>query len=214
MLKRSIKYLVIVFINAVALYLYLSYWPDKFDHDYGPFLYVLGEYLKIFAVSFIGLGLMRLLSYLIGRKTDERKIFLKTTLSVLVILALSTPLYWDYYNKHLERVEDLLRQQLLSKISDGDFLAMGSRGSGLTRKEYSKLIELAGFPKIHETASQISYAHYFDGFLPDFLLKLEYVVPDTVKIDTVTINKPQYHKTIKTFSHAEGQKVVYEEGAL
>jgi len=213
MIKKSLKYLVIVFVNFIFLTILLTVWTDQFELYFNDLVRPI-EFLKLIGISILGLILLRF-AVSIFRTLKIKSINRKIGISILLIFLISGFFYIDYGNKiYTNRfANNELRNGIVKKIKPVENgLAFGNKAEYLTGKEYSEITKLKWFPKLPKSAENISYSYDYDGFLPDYSFLLSYDLPKETKVDTMTYKNGNFSKS-RIFEIIDNKKrVTYYEG--
>ncbi len=183
MIKKSIKYLIIILTNLIILTGLLAYWTDFIELNFNSWVRPI-EFLKILGVSLLSLmgiriaiGFFRKLNTVI-----KNRIIISTLLTIFI----SSFLYFDYSKKIYQNriLNGKLRNELAIKIEPANGLAYGTKADNLTFKEYELLTKVKWFPKLQKNADSISYYYTYDGFLPDYSFNVSYNLPKNIEIDS------------------------------
>lgn len=210
MLKKSLKYLTVVFVNFLILTFLLSIWTDDFELEYNHLVRPI-EFLKIIGISILGLILLRVTTKIIHRKFDINSSRAKIKVSILLILFISSCFYVYYgikiyKNRYLNKE---LRYGIMEKVEPVPYgLAYGSQAGNLTRREYLEISRLNWFPNLPKEADSISYSYDYDGFLPDYNFSLSYDLPKEIEVDTMTYKNRQFSKG-RNFEIIDNKKRVH-----
>ncbi|MEP2280960.1 hypothetical protein [Maribacter sp.] len=183
MIKKSIKYLVIVLINLIILTGLLAYWTDFIELTFNSYVRPI-EFLKIIGFTFLSLiGIKIAIGFFRKRNTSTKK---RIQISTLITILVSSFLYFDYskriYENRIQKRE--LRKELTLKIEPANGLAFGTKADNLTFDEYQEITRIKWFPKLQKNADSISYYYTYDGFLPDYSFNVSYNLPKNVEIDS------------------------------
>lgn len=212
--KKSLKYILIAFINATILTVLLAIWTDKLDLMFNQYDRIIGL-LKVFGLSGVALLGMRILVALLENGNSKNPRRKKIHYSIIFTLAVSSYLYGLYSVKIFNRLaNESIRQSLISKIETMPLLH-GTEAENMTYQEYVILADVAGFKKkIPESASNISYQYNYYGFLPDYTFTLQYEVPSNIDIEIIDFRDGGFRKS-QTFEEKGNIKLVkYEEGVM
>ena len=194
MLKKSLKYIIIVAVNLILLTILLALWTDKLELTFNEWVRP-REFLKIMAFNFLSLIAMRILITFYRRRniTTTR---LKIKMASLLTFLISSYLYIDYSTKVIgnEIVNRQFRKQIADKIQPSNRLANGTKAENLTIKEYEQITKMYWFPKLPSEASNIQYDYGYDGLLPDYSFTLKYDLPLQIKVDTINYEKGDFLK--------------------
>jgi len=183
MIKRSIKYLLIVLLNLIVLTGLLAYWTDFVELTFNSLVRPI-EFLKIIGFSLLSLiGIKIAIGFFRKHNTSIKN---RIIISSLVTLLISSFLYFMYskkiYENRIQKVE--LRKKLALKIKPANGLANGTEADNLTFEEYEEITKINWFPKLQKDADSISYYYTYDGFLPDYSFYLSYNLPNTIAVDS------------------------------
>lgn len=211
MLKRSLKYLLIAGSNAVVLALMLVLWADDVALKINPNIR-LRE-----AVQILGLTALILVGMLVlvrGLIKQHREGTAKKKIRYSVVLTLvSLSFFYSQYTVHsFNRLFNPARASLSEKMEAGTGLAYGTTAAGLSFEEYSILSDMVWFPAVPKRATEISYSHDYDGFLPDYSFSLAYTVPQTEYIKEMDYRDGRDWKTCSVEIIGDKQQVLYTEG--
>lgn len=210
MFRKSLKYLAVVFINFMILWLLLLAWLDDFEFEFNKDTYFF-ETLKLIGLSVLFLLLLRILVFLFRHfKINSKKVLLSSCL----VIVLSSSFYIDYsrriYNNRFINKE--LRAQVIQKVKPYQGSWFGNIAENLTEKEYHEITKIKWFPTIPKGAENISYNYEYEGFLPDYSFTLNYDLPVNTKVDTIHYKDHNFSKR-KTFEIVNNKKrVTYYEG--
>lgn len=186
MIKKSIKYLVIVLINLIILTGLLAYWTDFVELTLNSLVRPI-EFLKIIGVTLLSLiGIRIAIHFFRKRNISIKK---RVQISALITILMSSFLYYSYLKKIYEnRIEKReLRRGLAKKIEPANGLAYGSKADNLTFAEYQEITRITMFPKLQKSADSISYYYTYDGFLPDYTFNVSYTLPFNTEIDSTEL---------------------------
>ncbi len=204
--KRSLKYLVIIVINALLLTVLLHCWADRLFGLLNPG-YIKFEMIKIIGLS---IGLLFLIAIVItvakdyGLQKTKSKIILCGLLTVLASLLL----YIDYVPKiSFDSQQNQLRNQIAQKQKRLHNISNSYSWSNLDYNEYTQITNSKWFPKIQNEASNITINYLYDGFLPDYSFFLEYSLPLRVALDSTNLN----YGTIHIDTIGQLQQIEYNE---
>lgn len=200
-LGKSAKYLIVSLVNLAVLTILLALWTDDVELTFNPFVRPL-EFLKILVFGFLSLIAVRLYSFYL-RKKGITALSTKIKGAVVLTIFISSYLYIVYAQRIVSNViiKGALREQLAGKIKHWAGLANGTQAAGLTIMEYQTIVALTGFPALPPAACNIEYRYQFDGFLPDYSLRLIYDVP--LKTPIATYDKKDGH-----YSNSQSVEVI------
>ncbi|WP_298321248.1 hypothetical protein [uncultured Aquimarina sp.] len=213
MIKKSIKYLVIIFINLIILTSLLAIWTDKFELEFNSWVRPI-EFLKLIGISILGLISLRVLVK-VFRKLKVSSVKRRIGISICLILFISSFSYIDYGLKIYRNriVNNELRNEIVKKIKPVEFgLANGNRAENLTGNEYAEITKIKWFPKLPKEAENISYSYDYDGFLPDYSFSLSYDLPKEMKVDTMSYKDGTFSKRRNFEIIGNKKRVTYSEG--
>jgi hypothetical protein len=211
MFKKSIKYFLIAGINAGLLTILLALWTDDLEITFNSWVRPI-EFLKIIGLTFISLLAMRILVGVMNKRVKVNLAHRKLIYSSLLTLAISSYFYVSYVAKAYSTLFDEIRPQLLDKIEVIDVIGVGTTADSLTNHEYSLLTNITWFPEIHETAYEISYTDWHEGFLPDYTFLLTYTLPDSIDIDEMHLEEGRFSKELTVKVEGDRKLVTYMEG--
>ena len=183
MIRKSIKYLIIVLINLIILTGLLAYWTDFVELTFNSYVRPI-EFLKIIGFTFLSLiGIRIAIGFFRKRNTSIKK---RIQISALITILISSLLYFNYSKKVYEnRIQKSdLRKELAMKIEPANGLAFGTKADNLTFEEYQEITKIKWFPKLQKNADSISYFYTYDGFLPDYSFNVSYNLPKNIEIDS------------------------------
>lgn len=183
MIRKSIKYLIIVLINLIILTGLLAYWTDFVELTFNSWVRPI-EFLKIIGFTLLSLiGIRIAIGFFRKRNTSIKK---RIQISALITILASSFLYFNYSKKIYEnRIEKSdLRKELAMKIEPANGLAFGTQADNLTFEQYQEITRIKWFPKLQKNADSISYYYTYDGFLPDYSFTVSYSLPKTIEIDS------------------------------
>lgn len=186
MLRKSIKYVLIILVNLILLTIMLAIWTDDFELEFNILVRPI-EFLKLIGISIIGL-ISLTTSILIFRKFKINRVKTRINISVILILILSSYFYVDYsnkiYNNRISKGE--FRNEIMKKIEPiNNNLGRGTKAEKLTQAEYSEITKLYWFKNVPRNAENIEYFYVNDEFLPDYSFSLSYDVPKESMVDTL-----------------------------
>ncbi|WP_196888778.1 hypothetical protein [Aureivirga sp. CE67] len=186
-LKKSFKYLLIVFINFIILYFLFYLSLDAITLKFSSGFSELFELLKLVGISIITLLFLRILIFWFeSLKINSLKS--RVLFSIVLTLLISSKFYYSYSKDILYRITSEKRtiiNSATSKINEHvGGLTFGYKVEKLTIGEYQEIINIKDFPKIQKMAKDISFLYTYDGFLPDYTFKLSYKIPLNVKLDS------------------------------
>ncbi len=210
MFRKSLKYLAVVFINFMILWLLLLAWLDNFEFEFNKDAYFF-ESLKLIGLSILFLLLLRILVFLFRHfKINSKRVLLSSCL----VIVLSSSFYIDYsrriYNNRFINKE--LRAQVIQKVKPYQGSWFGNIAENLTEKEYHEITKIKWFPTIPKGAENISYNYEYEGFLPDYSFSLSYDLPISTKVDTMHYKDHNFSKS-RTFEIVNNKKrITYYEG--
>lgn len=213
MIKKSLKYLAIVFVNLIILRILLEVWTDKFELEFND-LVRLTEFLKLIGISIVGLILLRFtVSLYRSLKIISTK--RKIGVSIFLILIINSFFYFDYGKRIYfnQFVNNELRSGVMEKLKpleDGN--SYGSKADSLTGKEYAEITKIKWFPKLPKSAENISYNYSYYGFLPDYSFSLSYDLPKKSEIDTMNYVDGTFSKSRGFEIVGDKKRVTYSEG--
>lgn len=212
MLKKSLKYIVIVFANATLLTVLLALWTDRLELTFNDWVRP-REFLKI-----IGFSILTLISIRIFVSYFRQRNIITTTskiqISALLTFLISSYLYIDYTTKVVNNVvlNGQFRNQIADKIKPSNLLANGTKADSLTITEYQQITKMNWFPKLPDEAFNINYTYGYDSFLPDYLFTLTYELPVQMKVDTINIKKGDFSKYQSFVTVDNIKRVTYSQG--
>lgn len=211
MLKKSIKYLLIVTANLIALTTLLVFWTDRFELANNDLVRQL-ELLKILGLTVLSLIGIRILVFYFHKK-NVQTVRVKLIAAALLTLLISAFLYIDYSKKFVKNVieEREFRNKIADKIKPAKGLVFGTTAENLTIEEYRAIATTNRFPELPTEATNIMYNYQYDGFLPDYSFTLIYDLPTKMYFDTL---KYEYGNFLqyRTFDIVNNKKkVTYRE---
>ncbi|MCD4793382.1 MAG: hypothetical protein K8R54_09130 [Bacteroidales bacterium] len=210
-MKKSIKYLLIAFVNSVILTILLAIWTDEVELIFNDLIRPI-EFFKIIGITLLSLIGMRILVG-IYRKRKIYSLKKKVLYSVVLTFIISSYLYVDYSVRIVQNkvINQELRYSILSKVENANMLAYGTTADELTIEEYEEIRKMNWFPKIPDLAVNISYLYAYDGFLPDYIFRLIYFVPDSIEVGVINVEKGDFTKTQRFDIVGKMKKVTYQE---
>jgi hypothetical protein len=183
MIRKSIKYLVIVLINLIILTGLLAYWTDFVELTFNSWVRPI-EFLKIIGFTLLSLIGIRIAIGLFRKRNIPIK--KRIQISALITVLVSSFLYFDYskniYENRIQKRK--LRKELVLKIEPANGLAFGTKADNLTFEQYQEITRIKWFPKLQKNADSISYYYTYDGFLPDYSFNVSYNLPKNIEIDS------------------------------
>ena len=212
MIKKSLKYLAIIFVNMFVLTILLAIWTDKFELEFNDLVRTI-EFLKLIGISILGLILLRL-SVSVFRKLKITSSKRKIGISIFLILLISSYFYVDYGVKiYTNRIANYgLRNGIMNKIKPVEMgLAYGNKAENLTGTEYAEITKINWFPKLPKGAENISYSYDYDGFLPDYDFSLSYDLPINSEVETMTYENETFSKSRSFVIIGNKKRVTYSE---
>jgi hypothetical protein len=146
------------------------------------------------------------------RKRAINDVRTKLRIATFLTLLVSSYLYIDYSAKIINNriINGHLREQIATKVHSDE----GNRtiGSNLTIQEYQQISEITWFPKLPDDAANINYSYWYDGFLPDYIFELTYLLPKEAKVESFDIRQGDFTKTQTVNVIGDKIKVVYTVG--
>lgn len=212
MIKKSLKYLIVAFINVTLLTVLLALWTDRLELTFNDWVRP-RESLKIVGFTIVSLIAIRILvSYF--RHKSITTTSTKIKISALLTFLISSYLYIDYSTKVINNVilNGQFRNQIADKIKPSDIFAKGTKAESLTIKEYQQISKMYWFPKLPIEASNINYAYGYDGFLADYSFTLTYDLPAKIKVDTMNIKNGDFSQYQSFVTIGNINRVTYSEG--
>ncbi|MEO8406192.1 MAG: hypothetical protein ABI480_16405 [Chitinophagaceae bacterium] len=213
MIRRSLKYLLIAFANTAILTLMLALWTDELELKLNRGVRFF-EFLKIIGFTIaVLIGMRMLVSYF--KNINATRFRYKMRITILVTLLVSSYLYISYSYKVIKNVvvESNFRKQIADKIKTDDQLNKGA-GDSLSLKEYKETIKITKLPALPESATNISYEYYSEGFLPDYSLTLIYDMPLSATIESIDYKKGKFSKYQQWEIVGDKKRVTYSEGIM
>ena len=207
MIRKSIKYLIIVTVNLLILTVLLWFWTDSIEITFNDWVRPV-EFIKLLGITLISIVAIRI-SISIYRKLEINSKNKKLILSALLTVLISSYFYIDYSRKiYQNKFQNLeVRKNLERKIEPMDEGPLGTKAEDLTFEEYKEISKTNWFPKIQKEARNINYSYSYDGFLPDYSLEIRYDIPLNSKIDSSTMEYGKIHiDTIKDL-----KRITYNE---
>lgn len=212
MIRKSIKYFLIVFANLAILILLLVIWTDKLEMLYNSSV-VFIELLKILGVTTLSLISMRILvSFL--RNKNIYEIRKKIKYAVIVTCIVSSFLYINYSKKIIQNrlLNANIRERVWDKSKDkmeGGLL--GNYLDDLSFEEYNEISKINWYPQIPQSAEKISFHCSRRDFHGDYSFTLNFEVPVSEKISEMKYNKGQFSKSTNVEIIGNRKKVTYKE---
>ncbi|MHA7099040.1 hypothetical protein [Roseivirga pacifica] len=211
-MKRALKYLTILGFNFIALISLLILWTDPLELSFNELVRPI-EALKLISLSIILLIAIRVqITFFRQRKINnlKKRIRLSTALTIL----LSSYFYVTYTIKAVENrvIFKQSRKNVMSKVEITNSLTLGSKAENLTHQEYTFITQAGWFPEISSNATQISYEYKYDGFLPDYSLTIEYLLPKNENIEEFNIHDNDFFKSLTVNEINDKKYVKYIEG--
>jgi len=207
----KLRYLALIFINALILFVFLNISVDKLETILDDSIFEI-EIFKIIGFTILSLiGIRILVSYFRWKKINSKST--KQKISALLIFAICSVLYINYSQKIIENriVNQTLRRQISQKVKFINGSESETKAENLTFEEYEEIIKIKWFPKISKKAKNISYYYWYDGFLPDHSFILKYNVPKNIKIKTFDIIDGDFTQSQKVEMLKTSKKVEYSE---
>ena len=97
MFKKSLKYLIIVFVNLILLTILLTIWTDKLELQFNDSVRPI-EFLKLIGITILGIAILgNVVSAF--RKLKIKSVKRKIRISTILILLISSYFYVDYSMK-------------------------------------------------------------------------------------------------------------------
>jgi len=194
-LKKSLKYLIIIFVNSILLTIFLAIWTDELELQFNDLVRPI-EFLKLIGITILGLAILGNVAS-VFRKFKINSVKRKIRISTILILLISSYFYVDYsmkiYTNRFTNGE--LRNGIMKKISPVENgLGMGTKGENLTEKEYSEITKISWFQKVPKNAENISYEYDYEAFLPDYSFSLSYDLPIETKVDILNYVNDSFSK--------------------
>jgi hypothetical protein len=208
----KLRYLALIFINALILLLFLFISIDKLEIILDDFIFEF-EIFKIIGLTILSLlGIRILVAYFRWKKKYSKSI--KQKISALLIFTICSTLYFNYSKKIIENgiVNRTFREQISQKIKFINDNERETQTENLTFEEYQEIIKIKKwFPKISKEAKSISYYYGYDGFLPDHSFVLKYNVPKNIKIKIFDISDGDFTQSQKVEILKNSKNVEYSE---
>ncbi|RBW62956.1 hypothetical protein DS884_01170 [Tenacibaculum sp. E3R01] len=213
MIKKSLKYLIIILLNLLFLTILLLLWTDKFELEFNKLVRPI-EFFKLIGISLVGLVFIGVLT-IVFRKLNVESLKTRIGIVVVFILIINSYFYIDYgmriYSNKITNNE--FREGALKKISNvGIELAYGTQAENLTGKEYLEITKIKWFPKLPIKAENISFRYDYDGFLPDYSFSLSYDLTKEMKVDTMNYKDGTFSKSQNFKVIGDRKRVIYYEG--
>ena len=211
-IKKSIKYLIIAFVNLMVLTLLLLFWTDFIELTFNSWVRPI-EFLKILGFTGASLIGMRLLVAYFRKQHIDAPIR-KIKIASLLTLLISAYLYIDYVPKVIKnRIKNgPTRRTCAEKIKPANNLAHGTKATNLSLEEYREISKTNWFPALPDEASNIDYIHEFNGFLPDYHFSLSYDLPPGIAVEIIHEQRDRFSRD-QHFEMISGKKrVTYSEG--
>ena len=192
MTVKPVKYLIIAGVNLIVLIGLLILWTDFVELVFNRWIRLV-EFIKIIGVTLLAFIAMRI-AVIFFRKRSIYSLKKRIGISVFLTFLVSSFLYVHYLKKvYQNRMENgAIRNELASKIERVKGLAFGTKADDLTYAEYQEITKVKWFPTLQKHADSISYCYIYDGFLPDYSLKISYSLPKEIEIDTTTFEYGSY----------------------
>jgi hypothetical protein len=212
MLEKSIKYFIVLGINALVLWLLMLIWTDRIElilcYDIRNW-----EGLKILAFSFLCIiGVGGVLTYCKNKNITEP--YQKMKITAVVCVGICSYLYVTYLYKIANNLVlcSALRSAIVKKMDDKGMLnGYSSSAKNLNFREYQEIKTTANLPDISEQASRITYSRSEDNFMPDYYFSLSYDLPKSIKIDTFHEGTEEDYSRSQTVTFfADKQRVDYK----
>jgi hypothetical protein len=209
MLKKSLKYLLIVFLNLLLLSILLAWWTDEIELTLNEWVRPF-EFVKLIGISIILCIALRLL-IIFFRKKNVQPVSKRLKIAGLITVLLSSHFYCQYAPKiiHNRFINGKIRDRVAMKIEPSGL--NGFKAHDLTIEEYNVLAKAKHFHAIAKEATAIQFAFDYDGFLPDYIFELDYDVPLNMKIDTFSYHNGRIDKYQLLDFKGVKQTVHYEE---
>lgn len=210
-MKASYRYFLPPLINLTILIVFVFLWTDRLELIFDPTVRLI-ESLKILGITFLIFAVTQLmLKYFL--KNISRSIGFKIRIISFMTILISSWIYFTYSQKiaHNIFLNKELRKQVAEKITPINEFNNGSEANNLTIKEYQEISETNNFPKIPKEARDIHYSLYYDGFLPDYSLTLQYDLPIDIIIDTMNFKNGDFSKSQTFEIHDKIKRVSYHE---
>src|SRR6187402_758874 len=148
----KLRYLALIFINALILFVFLNISVDKLETILDDSIFEI-EIFKIIGFTILSLiGIRILVSYFRWKKINSKST--KQKISALLIFAICSVLYINYSQKIIENriVNQTLRRQISQKIKFINGSESETKAENLTFEEYEEIIKIKWFPKISKKA--------------------------------------------------------------
>ena len=214
MIRKSLKYLLIVGINALVLLALSALSIDELDLKISPNI----QQGYIFNVTLYSLIILVLLRVAVA-------VFKKMNLSatkrfhftILLAIFFSSTLYFEFGYKFITSkiTQTELRENLINKVeSNGHSMPRLHGAKNLTSSEFNAIARAAGFQEIPSEAYEIFYSYYADGFLPDYAFVLNYSVPKNIEIEPYNIKEGSYYNEQRVSIEGDKKIVSHNEGQM
>jgi hypothetical protein len=210
MLKRSLKYFIVALLNLTILTILLALWTDRLELLFNGLVRPI-EFLKIIGFTIASLIAMRLAVSFFRKRTItdvKSKLRIASFLTILV----SSYLYINYSAKIVSNriINGHLREQIAAKVHADE--GNRTKANDLTIQEYQQISKLTWFPQLPDNATNINYSYWYDGFLPDYIFELTYVLPKEAKVETFDIRQGDFMKSQTAKIIGDKLEVTYIEG--
>jgi hypothetical protein len=210
MSKGFFKYLIIITANLIILTALLLLWTDKLELTFNNSIR-LTEFFKILGVTAISIISIIIFLYYLNKKIFNT-ISIKIKAVIILTFLVSSYLYISYSIKVLKNtiINKNFRNEIAYKIKPKKF-TNGTSAEKLTFREYQEIARINRYPKLPIKATNISYSHEYDGFLPDYRFTLTYEVPKNIIVNSIDFKKGDFSK-YQTFKLIGNKKrVIYDE---
>lgn len=192
MIRKSLKYILLIFINAMILTGLLFLWTDKYELVFNSSIRQ-WQLIQLLGLGFIALLGIKLLIYFF----DKKKVFNKQKriryASILILVLYSYHyVFYSYKIIDVRLINSSIRKEIKQKIIKSEHETNVVVCKDLKYHEYKYIEKNNGYPVLPLKADSISIDYWYEGFLPDYHFNLTYYVPKGVDIDTFSINKPLF----------------------
>lgn len=208
---RSLKYFGIAGANLINLTMFLAWRNDFLYIEVNPTGNFWG-FVEILGISFLAFFVCSMVVLLLrNRKWSNRsqRVFVATAITIVASGILYVPYCSGAFLNRLVYFQT--RQSALAKFTGEKYLAFGFCAENLTWKEYEQIRQSRGLPYIYASADSISTCYSWDGFLPDYYLRITYQVPSTEQVWEYEIKDGDWSKTQKVKIKGSMKEVHYSE---
>ena len=206
--------LAIVAGNLLLLTGLLAIWTDELETTFDGWARPMGFALILIAslLSLIGIRIFLRIRRKWPIGSTRKNLAVLTAIPLLI----SSWLYLPYIRRTVVNgiLDRQVRGEIIAKSNSSDRmrLAEGYGFKDLDPNQYHYLSRLDSLPAIPADATHIDYLYSYDGFLPDYYLKVAYDMPANAHIESYS-REDERHFSFQTIQQmGEHLRVSFEQG--